>query len=368
MNTDIKEFVRRALEQGRDRREIAEALKAGQWEDDEIQEALSAFAEHPFPVPVPRKFSLSQPKEAFLYFVSFAGLYLSALSFGQLIFSFINRWFPDPLMAPYGMGPGFAGDLRMPVASLVVAFPLFLILTRSLLRSIDKDPERRRSLVGKWLTYATLAVAASVILGDLIAVLSSLLGGEITIRFLFKAFAVFLVAGSVFGFYLAFSRIDEAHMRSARGVRADRSLFLSRIFAWSVLLAVIAGVGYAVLLIGTPATQRAIAFDQRRLSDLQQISYVVNSYWETTSKLPRSIDELFVIPYFAGPTEDPETQLPYEYRATGEKTYELCATFAAASVSQYSQPKPVAAREDVWTHGAGRACFDREVFGKVRIQ
>jgi len=46
-------------------------------------------------------------------------------------------------------------------------------------------------------------IAAGVLIGDLITILSSLLGGELTMRFLLKALVVFGIAGSIFGYYLS---------------------------------------------------------------------------------------------------------------------------------------------------------------------
>ncbi|MBI2003219.1 MAG: hypothetical protein HYS76_01405 [Candidatus Wildermuthbacteria bacterium] len=368
MNTDVKEFVRRSLEQGATRLEIASALRAGHWDEDEIQEGLSAFAEHDFSVPVPRKTVFAQPKEAFLYIVSFIGLYLSALSLGSLMFSFINRWFPDALTSyGYGIYESAGRELLLPLASLIIAFPLYAFLTRGLLRSMKHNPERRRSSVGKWLTYATLVVASLTVAGDLIAVLASLLGGEITVRFILKALVVLILSGVVFGFYLTLARTDEVEKEGDRE-QTTEPLFLSRPVLWAVIALVVASVVYGLMLVGTPQTQRGLAFDQRRVSDLQQISYGVNSYWETTGTLPQSIDALASMPYFMGPVRDPDTRLPYEYRVTGEKTYELCAEFAFESVfSQYPRGKLISlAPEEAWSHGAGRWCFAREVLGKAK--
>ena len=196
MSNELHSFVRESLGKEQSRASIKEALLSAGWQEEEIAKALNAFAEIDFPVPVPKKKPYLAAREAFLYLVSFITLYITAFSFGALIFSFIDLWFPDPLR--FG-----AGVPRTAIASLIVAFPIFLVITRTLHRAAARDPERKDSRVKKWLTYLTLVIAAGVLIGDLITVLSSLLGGELTLRFFLKALTVFGVAGSIFGYYLS---------------------------------------------------------------------------------------------------------------------------------------------------------------------
>ena len=196
MSQELHSFVKESLEKNQSRAAIQEALLSAGWQEQEIAKALNSFAEVNFPIPVPKKKPYLVAREAFLYLVSFITLYIVALSFGALIFFFIDIWFPDPLR--------FGGGVpRTAIASLIVAFPIFLVITRALHKGADKDPERKESRIKKWLTYLTLVIAAGVLIGDLITVLSSLLGGELSMRFFLKASTVFLVAGSIFGYYLS---------------------------------------------------------------------------------------------------------------------------------------------------------------------
>ncbi|MBI4138096.1 MAG: hypothetical protein HY482_00680 [Candidatus Wildermuthbacteria bacterium] len=199
MNSELHSFIKEALEKGKSRSSIADALVFAGWQEGAVNKAMSFFADIDFPVPVPRPRPYLAAREAFLYLVSFITLYVSAYSFGSLLFSFINRWFPDVLQYQYG-----AFDVpRYAIASLIIAFPIFFLITRSVKKGAKEDPERKDSRMRKWLTYATLVIAAGVLIGDSIAVLSGLLGGELTIRFLLKALTVFGIAGAIFGFYLS---------------------------------------------------------------------------------------------------------------------------------------------------------------------
>jgi hypothetical protein len=205
MQNEISSFVKEALGKGLSRTDIAGALGKAGWPKDEIDVALGLYADVPFPVPVPRRKPYLSAREAFIYLLLFVCLYISAYNFGSLLFSFINTWFPDAVQGYYGDNSG----MRFSIASLIVAFPLYLWLSSLTQKAIAKDKEKRGSKIRKWLTYITLFVAASVIIGDTIALLFSLLGGELTLRFTLKVLVIMFIAGLIFGYYLWDLRKDE---------------------------------------------------------------------------------------------------------------------------------------------------------------
>ena len=53
----------------------------------------------------------------------------------------------------------------------------------------------------RWLTYLTLFVAASILIGDVTSIVYNLLGGEITTRFALKVLTVGAITGSVFAYF-----------------------------------------------------------------------------------------------------------------------------------------------------------------------
>lgn len=206
MTQDLQEFVGRALERGIARPAIREKLLVAGWRADEVDSALRSFLESDFPLPVPRRKPYLSAREAFLCLVMFMALYLSAFSFGNLLYVFIERALPDRQLRYYAGGPE---SVRAATAALLIAFPIFLLLTRFLERQAERDPDKRGSRVRKWLTYLTLFVAAGTLIGDLIALVSGLLSGELTLRFLLKVLTIFFIAGTSFLYYLWDLRQDE---------------------------------------------------------------------------------------------------------------------------------------------------------------
>ncbi len=209
MAYDLQPFLRRALEQGESKHKIAAALTQAGWPEEEINAALDKFVEiDGFSLPVPRREPYLPAREAFLYLVLFLTLYITAVSFGSLLFSLVNRALPDMLNNPYQY-TNVLSTIRTSTASLLITFPIFLVLNHVLERALTRDPQKRKSKVRKWLTYLTLFVAAVTIIIDLITLVSSLLGGELGARFLLKVLIVLIIAGTAFGYYLWDLRRDE---------------------------------------------------------------------------------------------------------------------------------------------------------------
>ena len=208
MNADdeLAAFVREALLRGVPRVQVEQALAQAGWRPEQVRRALGAYADVAFPVPVPRPRPYLSARDAFLYLVLFTALYISAYNLGALLFTFIERAFPDPAVRG---GDAWRNQIRWALANLIVAFPLFAILSVSMQKAIDRDPVRRASRVRKWLTYLTLFIGAGVLIGDVIALVNRLLSGELTTRFVLKVLVVAAIAGVAFGYYLWDLRQDE---------------------------------------------------------------------------------------------------------------------------------------------------------------
>lgn len=207
MNAEVLDFTRRAIERGVGRDEIACALKQAGWSKGQILASMDAFAETDFPLPVPRPRPYLSARELFVYALLFTALYVSAFNLGALVFHFIELGLPDAaLRRSQSFGEG---GMRLNLSALIVAFPLFLFLFGMTRRDIAADPGKRASRPRKWLTYITLFVAASVLIGDVSALVYRVLGGELSLRFVLKLGTVAAIAGGCFGYFLTDMRKDE---------------------------------------------------------------------------------------------------------------------------------------------------------------
>jgi hypothetical protein len=116
----------------------------------------------------------------------------------------------------------------------------------------------------------------------------------------------------------------------------------------AVVIALMTGAVIAGLFVlGSPATQRELRLDQRRVEDLGEIANLIEIHYMQHKTLPKTLA-------FDGNDgrplrRDPLTALPYEYAVIDADRYEVCAVFQRAA-------------EDgsvFWRHGVGRKCFTR---------
>jgi hypothetical protein len=303
----------------------------------------------------------TSPKDFFLHVGAIATLYFGIFNFLTLMFRIIDVKFPDQLERYFDP---YSSDLRFAIASLLIITPVHLILMWLLNREYTAMPEKRDLSIRKWLVNLTLFAAGLAIVGSLIALVNSFLGGELTTRFLLKAATILVVAAGVFWYYIADLR--RASALSATGMR---TLIIALVI---VVIATIGG-GFAVM--GSPMKMRQYRFDSQRVSDLQNLQYQILNYWQTKQKLPASLDELRdplsgnVVP------TDPATGKGYEYQTTGNLNFKLCADFNLTSDDVKGTPYsygggitrpmmdygPVGPEQENWQHQAGKACFDRTI-------
>ena len=203
---ELEVFVRESLSRGQPRAAIRQALAAAGWSEEQTRGVLDGYAEVDFPVPVPRPRASISAREAFQYLVLFATLYFSAYHLGSLLFDLINRWFPDPAEQASDLS---RDSMRFSVAALVIAFPVFAFTAHRIGRAVARFPIKRLSPVRRWLTYLTLFIAASVLIGDMTSLVYNVLGGEATPRFLCKVAVVAVIAGGIFHYYMQDLRREE---------------------------------------------------------------------------------------------------------------------------------------------------------------
>ncbi len=296
--------------------------------------------------------SKATPKDFFLWAGAMLSLYISIYSLVTLLFSYIEYAFPDPVIAYYS--DPYSGTIRFAMASLIVLFPTYVILMQIIRKGSIADPSRQTIWVRRWALYLILFVAGASLAGDLIALLNTFLGGEITMRFVLKVAVVFLVAG---GFFLHFL----ADLRGYWLTNPGRS----KMVAYGALIVVLATIVGGFFIIGSPMSARQYQADEQKTQDLSSIQWQVIDYWQAKQKLPAAISDLNnPLSGFTVPT-DKETGAAYGYEATGATSFKLCATFNKSSRGLPSQavvaPKPMGVMDDNWQHGEGKQCFDRTI-------
>ena len=296
-------------------------------------------------------------KDFFLYLSIAIGLYVSVGGFLMLIFAIIDKSLP--LVGEYT--GGYDSTIRSSIAALIIFFPTFFYLTWLVYKDLKVNPDKKELWVRKWMIFFSLFISGLSIAVDLATLIYRFLGAEdITLRFFLKVFFVLAAAVTIFVFYLYNLR------RPVREYKDYMNIFLAFISA-----IILASIIYGIILIGSPAMQRAKMFDETRVNDLSNIqNQIVYTQWETKGTVPMSLSALndpisgFTVPV------DPETGKSYEYAKFSTSSFELCATFETVNTATTSNtivPTPVSypningMTNENWQHGIGRTCFTRMI-------
>lgn len=285
---------------------------------------------------------------------SLASLYLSVAFFIVLVFGMVNLIFPDGIESVWQIQNN-AEMVRVGFAMTVVFFPTYLWLTRIVNRNRRTTTNGSYLGLTKWLIYLSLLVGGAVLLGDLVAVIMGFLNGDLTNRFLLKALAVLVVAGSAVYYYL----------KDAQGywVQHEKK---SMVYGGVASLVIFGTLATSLAYIETPAEVRERKIDEQQVEDLREIQWAIEDYLRVNETLPEGImqayDSATRVP------QAPEGRSAYTYELT-ETGFSLCATFET-STPEDDLYYPYYAREDMaphltnpddWYFEAGEWCFERDV-------
>jgi hypothetical protein len=300
----------------------------------------------------------TSPKDFFLYAFAAGALYFCAVTLVTLLWQLINFWLPLPESLYYFGSEGISGALRWSIALLVIIFPAYVASMWWIGKDVDREPAKQHIWVRRWFIYATLFFAAVTLLGDLVFLVYTLLGGDVAARFILKALSVAVVAAGVFAYHWFLLKREPGTAMQARKV-------ITVVASLAVAAAVVAGFAVA----GSPSSARAERNDATRISNLQDIQWQTTNFWQQKERLPASLDEL-VDPANPVPLPvDPVSGEPYRLEVVDTYSFRLCATFET-DYSEPSMDRSTVYPMDVvsgkggpitWAHGVGETCFDRTI-------
>lgn len=197
--SELVNFIAAARSQGASDDFISNLLRSFGWPQREIERAYFVVYEElvGFPIPSPAGGQGESARDAFVYLLSFVTLGIWTQALGEIGFVLINHVLPDPL----SRSSDSSFQVAFCLARLLVAYPLYLLLMRKILKELSVYREKTYSGVRKWLTYVALLVVALVGIGTLMAFLTSFLRGELTARFLLKVLVILAIDGTVLVYY-----------------------------------------------------------------------------------------------------------------------------------------------------------------------
>ena len=302
-------------------------------------------------------------KDVFLYLGIIITLSVSIGNMISIVFTALEKVFADPLTSMY-VNDVYNDSTRMAVASLVILFPLYVLLSWLASKDVMKNPEKKELIARKITIYIALFVTTCTLVGTLISVVYTFLGGELSALFGWKAFTVFVLALSVFGYYFYTLHRDYK-------IKTKTPMIIAVVASLVVLSSVV----YSISILGTPGEMRKRKLDDQRLMSLSSIQSQIFNEFLRNKSLPKTAGEIqdpfgsFVLP------KDPVTKENFEYlvaKNTLPAEFKLCANFetvrnvttggpATKFDSPLTQQYYPGDMSPFWNHEAGRVCFTRTI-------
>lgn len=202
---DLDQFVRAAKAKGIADDALVALLRQNGWSERRIYRSLSGYyADTLGMVPPSRSGRTANARDAFSYLLNFITLGFWIVALGQLFYVLIERRFPDAVSR--NVGGVYSGTLLAEIAwqlaTIIVAYPCFVIVGRLIARENVRRPDALESGVRAWITYIALVIAAIIVLMDGIWFLNALLRGELTVKFVLDSLVLLVLGGGVFAYYL----------------------------------------------------------------------------------------------------------------------------------------------------------------------
>lgn len=206
MSQALHIFVKESLAQGLGRPATIDALRKAGWGDKDIENALSAFAEVDFPIPVPSP-KVTMPSGAAVYHLLFFAMLIGVISNGiDILFTLVGWAFAEEKVS---LLVTLAENSLWSIAALVVMIPVLLFAWQRISTMVKTWPATRRLPIRRILTFIMLFITAMVLCGTLIAVVYDFLTGEMTPLFLTQCVILGGIGALIFGGFLTQLKADE---------------------------------------------------------------------------------------------------------------------------------------------------------------
>lgn len=289
----------------------------------------------------------NSPNFAFWYLLSLVALVFVSFSVGAIVFQIINKYVADVVTNVYESRVSME-LLKFAISALIVATPLYFWMQSLIAKNLKSGELDKEMGVRKWLTYFILLIAAVVVLGYLIAVINSLLDGEIKAKFILKTLTVIAIATIVFSFY--FYDIKRENVTQGKDKLITTYLFGS-------LLIIIAALSFAFLVIESPKEARNRRIDRQVIDNFYNINSAVDNYYVANKKLPENLQMLLAIDnnsLLESQLVNPLSKKNIEYKLVSDVQYDLCTDFLTDSTKDEYRTQ--------WKYKPGYDCITMTVY------
>jgi len=215
MDTRLNDYISKARNQHLSDKQIKQNLLNAGWQEHIIINTLQDTTIKDDTVyPSPEAITQMTPVShlgmwtGFLYIIFFISLYVLASSIAGIFHIWTDALFPNNNNLAINFSHNYA-VLRGLIAAIIVSYPVFLTLSLILRKQLIKQPLVKNLRSRKILIYLTLIGTFLLLIGHIIITIYDFLNGSLTINVIGHVFVTFLIAGSLFGYYLQEVQYDK---------------------------------------------------------------------------------------------------------------------------------------------------------------
>lgn len=288
-------------------------------------------------------------KFAFFYLLSLVALVFLAMSVGMIIFQIINKNIIDIINQYSG---NYSPDaLKLAISALIISAPIFYFITWQIFKNLVEGTLSKDSAIRRWLTYFILLIVSIVMIGWFIGAINSFLGGELTIKFILKAITAILISAIIFSFYFYDIKREDV---------CKKNKIILAYFYCSLAIVIVAFIA-SLFFVESPTITRNRKLDNAILQRFDKLDGEIRGYYANKSKLPDNLEILLAERSYLinEDLEDPSTKVVFDYKISGDKSYQLCANFRMSNKDKNIQDENMGYDEYKvkWSHEAGDQCL-----------
>lgn len=205
MLANLIAYIENAREKKVADEDIKSTLVAAGWPEDQVIQAISqkASSDGLLPPPPPPPIPHIGMWTGFVYILFFIALYVLMTSIAGILHQWVDLSVPDTKDTSNSFGQSYNRYLMQGfIAAVIVSYPIFFTLALVLKKQLSKNIAVRNLRSRKLLIYITLIGTFLIMLCHVIATIYSFLGGTLTSNALSHLGVTFLIAGSIFGYFI----------------------------------------------------------------------------------------------------------------------------------------------------------------------
>ncbi len=233
-------------------------------------------------------------------------------------------------------------SMRYGIASLIVVFPIYLVVVNILHSKYKKNELKKDSFTYRLFTYFILLVSVLFFIFYLVQFINNFLNGIISVAVSLSFLLLLLIIILTFSYYFY----------DLKRVSYFKKSKVSIIFTIFLVIVVLLGLMIGFLRVERPKDSKNYLIDQKMAEIMSEVAFVIVNFYDTNGKIGENLEvHKLVSTNLSGFVEE-----NIEYRKISKEEFELCVNFKTNSYK--GEEPPILNIDQPWIFfKSGRQCY-----------